>query len=231
MRILLVEDEESVADRIRRLTEKAMGNRLELLAYRPTLASGLNYLQQHPIDLLMLDLNLNGQDGFNLLKELSSYSFHIMVVSANTHRALEAFEYGVLDFVPKPFTIERLQKAFARFNQLQEQREASTFYLTVRHRQGLKVIALHEIAYIKASNNYSELYTLDGNRYLHDKSLQNLELILPVGFKRIHRSYICNWQQVTNLFNHGGGKYELQLQNQVHLPISRNRYPSLKEEH
>ena len=154
-----------------------------------------------------------------------------MVVSANTHRALEAFEYGVLDFIPKPFTLERLQKAFDRFNDKMLHKEASTNYLTVRQRQGLKVIPIDQIAFIKASNNYSELHTIKGERLLHDKSIQSLMLILPASFKRVHRSYICNWQQVKNLFNHGGGKYELELLNEIRLPISRSRFGALKELH
>ena len=153
-----------------------------------------------------------------------------MVVSANTHRALEAFEFGVLDFIPKPFTQERLQKAFDRFHQLLHHREASTHYLTVRYRQALKVIPLDQVIYIRASNNYSEIYTMNGGCYLHDKSLQNLQLILPASFKRIHRSYVCNWQMVKNLFNHGGGKYELELSTKQRLPISRTRYAALKHQ-
>ena len=226
-----MEDENSVADRIKRLTQQVVGAPLELLAHRSTLISGLDYLQQHPVDLLMLDLNLNGRDGFDLLKELSSYSFQIIVVSANTHRALEAFEYGVLDFIPKPFTLERLQKAFDRFSDKLQHREAATNYLTVRHRQGLKVIPIDQITYIKASNNYSELHTNQGQSFLHDKSIQSLALILPASFKRIHRSYICNWQQVKNLFNHGGGRYEVELSNEVRIPISRSRFSELKELH
>ena len=107
MRILIIEDEASVADRIERLTRQVLGTNIQRLAKRQTLSAGLHYLQNHPIDLLLLDLNLNGLNGFSILQELLSHSFQTIIVSANTDQALKAFEYGVLDFIPKPFTIER----------------------------------------------------------------------------------------------------------------------------
>ena len=51
-----------------------------------------------------------------MLQTLVSYAFHTIIISANTHQAIEAFEYGVLDFIPKPFTVERLQNAPARYD-------------------------------------------------------------------------------------------------------------------
>ena len=77
MRILLVEDENSVADRIKRLTQQVAGVSFELMAHRSTLRSGLDYLQQHPIDLLMLDLNLNGKDGLIFLRNYHHIVFKL----------------------------------------------------------------------------------------------------------------------------------------------------------
>ncbi len=67
-----------------------------------------------PIDVLFLDLNLNGKDGFDLLKTSVSGAFHVIIISAHTEQALKAFEYGVLDFVGKPFNKERLARALDR---------------------------------------------------------------------------------------------------------------------
>ena len=105
-----------------------------------------------------------------------------------------------------------------------------TAFQRLAGRDNVKVIPLDQIAYIRASNNYSELHTTDGACFVHDKSLQNLQLILPASFKRIHRSYMCNWQLVQNLFNHGSGKYELELTTKQRLPISRTRYAALKQQ-
>jgi len=227
MRILIVEDEASVAARVERLTEQVLGSKIERIAVRSTLSAGLHYLNQHPIDVLLLDLNLNGEDGFAMLKTLVSYSFHTMIISANTHQALEAFEYGVLDFIPKPFTIERLDKAFLRYHELTQNAQSPAQYLTVRKKGEIVVVNNQDIHYIQGAGNYSELHLGNCQTLLHDKSLNKLEAILPSYFKRIHRSYICNWQHCRRLLNHGAGKYELELQSGEMLPVSRSRYATL----
>jgi two-component system response regulator LytT len=227
MRILIVEDEASVAARVERLTRQVLENRIERIAVRSTLAAGMHYLQEHTIDMLLLDLNLNGEDGFSLLKGLVSYSFHTIIISANTHQALEAFEYGVLDFIPKPFTTERLAKAFNRYHESSPEGTPSLQYLTVRQRGTVRVVDNKEVMYIQGAGNYSELYLLNGTSLLHDKSLNKLQAVLPAYFRRIHRSYICNWQYIHQLHNHGAGKYELELQSGARLPVSRSKYAAL----
>ena len=109
MRILIVEDEVSIARDIewncrQILKEECTGLRIE-----QTLESAVEYMAQHPVDLLLLDLNLSGKSGFELLKTASAGPFHTVIISAHTDRAIEAFRYGVLDFLPKPFERARLQ--------------------------------------------------------------------------------------------------------------------------
>ncbi|MEO1518680.1 MAG: response regulator [Bacteroidota bacterium] len=230
MRLLIVEDEASVADRIERLCRQVLGEQIARLAKRQTLAAGLHYLQHHPIDILLLDLNLNGLDGFSLLQQLLSRSFQTIIISANTDQALTAFEYGVLDFIPKPFTHHRLQKAFDRYLQKTgNPQDSSLRFLSIRRKGAVELLDLKQILYIKAAGNYSEIYLSEDQKVLHDKSLNNLELLLPPTFKRIHRSYICYWPAVQKILTHGGGKYELVLHNELLLPMSRSRYQQLRK--
>ncbi|MEL6866757.1 MAG: LytTR family DNA-binding domain-containing protein [Bacteroidota bacterium] len=227
MHVLIVEDEAAVADRIERLCRQVRPNSIHRLVKQHSLSAGLDYLQRHPIDLLLLDLNLNGQDGFALLQELLSQSFHTIIISANTDRAIQAFEFGVLDFIAKPFLPKRLAQAFARFDRRQNNRLANTEYLAVRKKGLVKLLPIGHVNFIKAAGNYSEIHLLNQQIYLHDKSLNSLDLILPQYFKRIHRSYICNWQQADQLINHGAGKYLLRLHSGDQLPVSRSRYSDL----
>lgn len=224
MYILIVEDEASVAARIERLTRQVLGHQLQRLARCATLDAGLHYIKTHPIDVLLLDLNLNGQDGFAMLQTLVSHSFHTIIISANTHQAIEAFEYGVLDFIAKPFTAERLAKAFERHEKLIKNPQFSAQYLGVRKKGELSIIDNNNIIYIKGAGNYSEIYLNNNTKVLHDKSLNKLETILPGHFKRIHRSYICNCELVQKVIKHGAGKYEVVLPPDIKLPLSRAKY-------
>ncbi|MGD8306993.1 MAG: LytTR family DNA-binding domain-containing protein [Ignavibacteria bacterium] len=229
MRILIVEDESLVAKRIKRLTEQALVEKNISIVLRSTLESASAYLDEHPIDLLLLDLNLSGKDGFEILKNVVSESFHTIIISANTDKALEAFEYGVLDFIGKPFTLERLQKAFERIEKAAENASYPAKYLSVKQRRNLHVININEICYIKGSGGYSELHLHNGNNFLHNKSLDNLGAILPSYFVRVHRSYLVNIRYTDCFRSHSGSKYDLLMKNKEVIPVSRNRYKQIKE--
>ena len=78
------------------------------------LPEALCFIENNSLDLVLLDLNLNGDNGFDLLTTAVSESFHTIVISAYKDQAITAFEYGILDFVPKPFNRDRLEQAFDR---------------------------------------------------------------------------------------------------------------------
>src|SRR5688572_31129759 len=111
MKILIVEDEPVLAQRLARFCREILGGQLESLRVASMFSEASARLDESPIDLLLLDLNLHGRDGMQLLASSVAGSFHTIIVSANTEQALRAFEYGVIDFVPKPFSRERLEQA------------------------------------------------------------------------------------------------------------------------
>jgi two-component system response regulator LytT len=229
VKVLLVEDEALVAARIERLLRQVLGERLSSLAVLPSLDSAQLYLQDTAIDLLLLDLNLNGRDGFELLQHAVAGSFHTIVISANKQRAIEAFEFGVLDFIGKPLTAERLQKALDRFTGAGLRPAAALKYLAVRRRNTLRLVDIQDILYIKGAGMYSELHLRNGRVELHDKSLQRLLDVLPAAFQRVHKSYIVRLTDVRHLLSHGSSKYEVELVSGVRLPVGRERYKELKQ--
>src|SRR3546814_4174083 len=174
MHVIMVEDETMVARHLARCVESVLGASLQRLEIFGDLRSAEAHLQATVPDVLLLDLNLHGRDGFDLLKRAVSGSFDTIVVSANTDRALEAFEYGVVDFVPKPFTEARLSQAFERRLAKRDEGEAIR-YLVVRHAGKLERIRIDEIRVIHGANDYSRLYLAGGSRRLHEKSLRSEE--------------------------------------------------------
>jgi two-component system response regulator LytT len=114
MRVLIVEDEQMVARRLERLLRQVLGAQLSAVRIASDLDSACVALAEDPDALLLLDLNLGGADGFELLRRARAQGHRTIVVSANFERALEAFELGVLDFIPKPFNADRLRLALRR---------------------------------------------------------------------------------------------------------------------
>jgi len=228
MRIVIVEDELLIAQRLQSMIREILGSRITHTAIETTLEAASDFLFSRPVDLLILDLNLHGKDGFELLKTAVSGSFHTIVVSANTDKALEAFEYGVLDFVGKPFTRERLQKALERYDRIENRNAFPTKYLSIRNREKLSLITIDDIDYIQGAGIYSEIHLHDGKTEIHDKTLGRLETILPSHFIRTHKSYIVNIQRIDHFRSLGASKYEVALKNGEILPVSRARYKDIK---
>ena len=228
MRILIVEDERPTAEDIKSLVEQFLQKEITSIHIEVTLDSALIYLKEKPIDVLLLDLNLNSKDGFQLLKQVVSSSFHTIVISANVNRAIEAFEYGVLDFIPKPYNIERLKAAFQRLKSSHALDGHSIKYLSVKKGFEIKVIPLEEIKYFKSANIYTELFLKNDQTIIYDKSIKQLIPLLPANYYRIHKSFIVDRNNVESIQTLGGGKYRVVLKSGECLPVSRHKINLLK---
>lgn len=229
MKVLIIEDEARIAKRLARMTKAYFEQQLSLTVC-DTLAKGLAHIEQSPVDVLLLDLNLNGENGFAILEAMVARSFHTIIVSAYTEKAITAFAHGVLDFVPKPFDEARLFQAFGRLNNQSTARDTPLKYLAVKKGGSIKMVEIEQVNYIKGAGIYSELHLQNGMQELHDKSLEALEKLLPAGdFIRIHRSYILNFQQAEKLVIETGGKYTIQLKNGEHLPVGRSKYKDVRD--
>lgn len=227
MKILIIEDEARIAKRIERMTRDFF-DKETLILLCDSVENGLSAIEQHSIDLLLLDLNLNGEDGFDVLQNVVAKSFHTIIISAYTDKAITAFAYGVLDFVPKPFDENRLAQAFLRFTTPEKQSSGDVQFLAVKKAKTIKLVGIKEIRYIKGAGIYTELHLSDGRVELHDKSLESLEKLLPPTFERIHKSYILCWNEADKLVVEAGGKYNMLLKNGELLPVGRSKYKEIR---
>ncbi|MFC4346419.1 LytR/AlgR family response regulator transcription factor [Kordiimonas lipolytica] len=228
-RILIVEDEPLVARRLQRLSTEILGDRLAACALATSVEEADQQLAGMDADVILLDLNLAGEDGFDLLKRFTAKAAHTIIVSAQTDRALEAFEYGVLDFVPKPFTRARLSKAFTRLWDSTPDRPAQPRQLSFETRGGFEVVELQDILYFKAADKYSEALLATGDTRFHDKSLNRLEHILASAFVRTHKSYLVHRTAILDIKSLEGSRYALHLSNGTELPVGRTRIDHVRQ--
>jgi len=219
MRLVIVEDELVVARRLERMVRAIVGDRAESVTVLLTLEDARREIEGGAIDILFLDLNLNGKNGFRLLEEAAARPFHTIVVSARHDQALLAFDYGVTDFVAKPWSEERLRKAIARAAGPEPSGGAAR-RIAVRKGQEVVFVPVEEIAYVSGADDYSELHLAGGGTMLCDKTLAALERLLPERFARVHRSYIANLGCVKGL-RPAGGRPALVLGDGRQVPVGR----------
>ncbi|MCE9597503.1 MAG: LytTR family DNA-binding domain-containing protein [Spirochaetia bacterium] len=226
MRILIVEDESVAARGLERKLRSILGTRIQSLRIERTLIGSECFIQDSSIDVLFLDLDLNGDDGFLLLEEAAAGSFHTIIVSANTDRALEAFDYGVIDFVPKPVLETRLQRAIDR---LTSGPEKPLKYLSVREDDRVHLVPLTDVIYLEGDDNHVQIHCRNGATFKHRKTLDSLEKLLTDSFVRIHRRYLVASIELQSIQVASGGKYTLSLAGGIELPVSRSFYSRFKK--
>lgn len=229
MRVLIVEDEPLVRQRLLRLCTELAGGRARFDAAED-LEVAAERLQHGVYDGLLLDLNLDGEDGFEVLRRAVAGRYHCVVVSAHRERAVQAFEHGVLDFVAKPFSRERLGQALDRLLDAGRYRAGNARYVGIWRAHGTASIELAQVLWIRADGDYCELRLLDGRSELHDKSLARLAAVLPPDFVRCHRSYLVNLRHVRSLHAGSGSRYWLTLAGGVELPVGRAHVAGMRRE-
>ena len=225
MNVLILEDEPLIAQGLEREVRAHFGTRLTALALHDNVEQALAALRQHDYDLLLLDLNLHGADGYDLLRLAQKAPFQTIIVSAHAERSITAFEFGVLDFVAKPFSHERLHKALQRYTG----RHTQAASLAVKKRGALEWIAMADIDHVQADGHYSNIVLRSGEHCFHDLPIDKLMALLPPHFLRVHRSYIVNSLGFKRLQIAAGGKYTLDTQTSTGIPVSRSSYPALKQ--
>lgn len=228
MHILIIEDESRIAKRIERMTREFFENSVLSLHRVEALSDALEFIKNNTLDIVLLDLNLNGENGFDILGTAVSESFHTIIISANSDQAISAFEYGVIDFVPKPFSKDRLDQALNRVLLKEKTELHQTKLLAIKKRGRIQLIPIEDVLFIKGAGPYSELFLTNGKKELHDKSLEKLEQLLSSTFERVHKSYLVKISEIKEIIVKSGSKYLLELKSGNLIPIGRTKYKDIK---
>ncbi len=239
---ILIADDEMLARKAIKLALPQNGS-IDIVAECGDGEAAAADIRRHLPDVIFLDIQMPLLNGFEVLETLpANYDPHLIVVSAHDH-AVKAFEHDAADYLLKPFTQARFNKAFQKAFRHWEQgatgaRPASNLPLTMRLQQaipevyktrisirdGIKitVVSCGDVIFIEASGDYTSVHTA-GKKYLHNETLKTFELVLdPSVFVRIHRSFIVNVRFIKELISHYNGDYTVALQNGELLKLSRN---------
>lgn len=181
-------------------------------------------IKQNNYDLLLLDIQMPEMDGLTLAKLLPYNSTNIIFTTAFSEYTLEAFELNVVDYLMKPFSYERFQKAIQKVLSRHTTPVPADDAIFIKIDGQFRKCRLNSILYIEALNDYVKIHSTDGE-YLYFSTMKAMEEKLPAGkFFRIHNSYIIATEKVETIFGN-----TVQLTNNVELPISRNRKEKLFE--
>lgn len=227
MRVLIVEDVALVAERIAYLAKKTFPEPLEQLDTALSYEAAECFLAGNCYDVVFLDLNLHGREGFGLIDATAPY--RTVVITANDAEAARAYDLGVFDFIRKPISEQRFALAVERLLGAVATPRQAVRYLAVKSRGRVDMIAVADIDYIKAAKNYAEIVLRSGASLLHEYNIQKVQELLPDEFMRVHRSYLVARGAIQRLINQGAGRYRACLVSGSIIPINRATYLALQQ--
>lgn len=193
MNCLIIDD-----NKIARTTLKQLAHQVKDLAVAGECSNAMeawNFLRETPVDLLLLDIEMQGMSGLELTRNLGHQKPVIVFTTSKKEYAAEAFELNVADYIVKPVTPARFIQAMDKVRAVLESGKEEVKYtadefIFIRDSNVVRRLRLDDILYTEAMGDYVKLY-LPGKFYAIHTTLKAVEERLPAGqFLRVHRSYI-----------------------------------------
>ena len=193
MNTIIVDD-----NRIARTTMKQLASQVKDITLVGEYANAMeayNLLQELPVDLILLDIEMPGMTGLELTKNLGAKRPVIIFTTSKKEYAAEAFELNVADYIVKPVTPARFIQAIDKAREIiqsntEEVKINEDEFIFVRDSNIVRRLKLDDILFAEAMGDYVKLYTLQKFYAIHT-TLKTVEERLPVSkFIRVHRSYI-----------------------------------------
>jgi two-component system LytT family response regulator len=244
MRRALIIDDEPLA---RMVVKEYLQNfdQIELIQECNDGFEGLKAIQQYQPDLIFLDVQMPKINGFEML-ELVEQPPAVIFTTAFDEYAIKAFEAHAVDYLLKPFSKDRFNKAIEKFlatapekhtpKQTEELLETAASQSPAQHERivvktgtKVKIIPVTDVEYLQADDDYVSVFTKEGS-YLKNKTMNFFEQTLDARqFVRVHRSYIIAIQQITRIDPYEKDAHLAILKSGAKIPVSKTGYVKLKQ--
>lgn len=242
LRTVLIDDEPNNLENLARLLDTYCPE-LHIVATAMDARSGKEIILKHQPDLVFLDIQMPGENGFDLLRSLDRYDFEIIFVTAYDQYGIQAVKFAAVDYLLKPVHIDELQlavkKARSRQGQkthnmqlenlislLKQQQDKDEHRIALATLRETRLIPTMQIIRVESSNNYSHFYLSGGEKLTVSKAIHEYEeLLKDYGFIRCHQSHLVSKRFVKSWIKEDGGY--LLLETGERLPVSRNKKNSV----
>jgi two-component system LytT family response regulator len=226
---LIVDDDEFIRKSLKDQVEKFFPE-LSLAGTASNAIEGLSAIRKLQPDIVFLDVEMPGMNGFEMLNNLGSVNFEIIFITAFDHYAIKAIRYSALDYLLKPIDQEELRRAIDRFH---EKRKASTdqtlslqnfisnlkasspedYKLAISTTEGTLFLPTRDILRLEAEGSYTIFHLRDQKKLVASRTLKDFaDLLDEQRFIRIHKSHVVNTRYVKSILNN----HQLVMEGQLH---------------
>ncbi len=239
MRAIIIDDERSAREAMLDQLNRCCPS-IEVVAVCASGKEGLEKILEASPDLIFLDIEMPGMNGFQMLERLRPVKFAVIFTTAYDHFALRAFRVSAIDYLLKPVADQELLEAVQKvglslksdyreqqldilINNLQKP-VLGTIALPIL--EGLIFEQVNHIVHCDSDNNYSLFHFSDGHQLLVTQTLKSVEVMLsPYKFFRVHNRHLINIAKVKKYVKGTGGY--LIMENGSSIPVSRSRKDEL----
>ncbi len=221
MRAIIVDDELLVAQNLNSLLTRYCPD-VDVVAMAHSAIEAERRIKENEPDLIFLDVEMPGGNGFDLLKRFSQIRFGVIFVTAFDHYAVQAIKFSAIDYLMKPIDINELVIAVRKAQEQLKSRSINQSLNILLHNMaqpatklqklslptldGMTFININDILYCQSDGNYTQFHLVDGQKLLITRQIGMYEELLPEPlFCRIHRQYIINVNRVTRYVKGRGG--------------------------
>ncbi|WP_263367778.1 LytR/AlgR family response regulator transcription factor [Edaphobacter bradus] len=241
---VLADDEVLARQKLRHLLREIP--EIQVVGEGATAAETIDLVRTAKPDLLFLDIRMPDMDGFDVIGRLSETVGDsmpsVIFTTAYDRYALRAFEIHAVDYLLKPFTLERFraatQRALQHIKNLRQNPQAQTgkakngspytTRIVFKSKGRILFLPVSEICWIGAEENYVRICTQSESHLLRETMSRIEEKLDPSTFLRVHRSSIVNLQYVKEVRPENDGDYGVVLRNGQRIPMSRTYRSRIK---
>lgn len=239
---IIVEDEKLAQERLAGLLAPYT-DKINIIDYASNGKEAIEKINELMPDLVFLDIQMPGKDGFAVLKEIKEKAKPVVIfTTAYDQYALEAFENNTIDYLLKPISAQRLKKTIKKLDKFIHHKDdynrnidkllsfldktggSSTMTkLKVHRNDEIVFLDCADIIFIKASGKYTMAHD-DNREYLLNEPISYMEEHLPDYFIRVHRSFIINTNYLIKMKKWFTGKYKAVIgkSGNFEIPVSRS---------
>lgn len=207
IKCVIIDDERLARTRMKDLLVNH-SNKVNLIGEADNGTKGIQLIEEEKPELIFLDIQMPDMSGFEMLSKLS-YQPKIIFTTAYSEYAIKAFENYTIDYLVKPISQDRFDKSIDKLTKLQSPtqeldliklqeliskvpKQKESFSFAVKKGDRIILLDYEDITHFKAEDKYVNIYLNNAEIHITDKTLSELEDILPTDFIRIHRSIIVN---------------------------------------
>lgn len=226
----IIDDEKKCVSYLSKTLEKKFPE-ISVIGTAQNVAEGLKLLQHHKPDILFLDIEMPGKNGFELLNAIGEINFEVIFTTAYNEYAIKAIRFAALDYLLKPVDEEELKQALERYKQKKKQTTGDQINLlfdnlknianaftkiSVSTADGVIFLNVADIIYCEATGSYTHFFLKNKEKLLSSRTLKDFEEMLSENnFFRIHHSYLINMNEIKRYIRGEGGSVIMSNGNEV----------------